>query len=238
MSQVISLTLILFFGFVLLSCESKEKNPNIIFILADDLGYQGSRISTPNLDALVNTSIRFPNFYNAGTCSPSRASFLAGQYPHRVGCGSNGKDYAVPSYRGFLSPNCQILPQQLKSLGYRTYMSGMWQMGWQDGLRPLNKGFDQAFHLGKGGVGGTYLYPFVHRNQAYPILNEKPITYDKSNFYSTDAFTEFGIGFIQDHVAYHSNQPFFLYLSYNAPHFPLQAKPGDIAKYIEVFSDG
>lgn len=224
-------------------CQDRPTKPNIIFIMADDMGYsdlgsQGSLIETPNLDYLIHNGTYFPNFYNAGTCSPSRAALMTGQYPHKVGCGSNGKDYNTKAFRGHLSTTVSTLPELLKTFGYKTYLSGKWQLGWTESQRPTSRGFDQAFQMGQGGVGGTYFHPFVNRTQARPLLNNQPIDFDREAFYTTDAFTDHAIKFIEQHTADSQKDPFFLYLSYNAPHFPLQAKQKDIQKYLDSYKDG
>src|SRR5947199_7654812 len=119
--------------------------PNILIILADDLGYSdlgcyGGEIRTPNLDALAAGGLRYTQFYNCTRCCPSRASLLTGLYPHQAGIGGMTNDQGQRGYRGFLQPNGVTIAQVLKTAGYRTAMVGKWHVG--DNVSPVARGFD------------------------------------------------------------------------------------------------
>ena len=123
------------------------RRPNILLIVADDLGYSdlgcfGGEIDTPGLNALAAEGLRFTQFYTTARCCPSRASLLTGQYPHKVGVGHMVTDLGHPGYRGRLSENAATLGEVLKLGGYRTFMSGKWHVGTQD---PTRRGFEQYF---------------------------------------------------------------------------------------------
>lgn len=217
--------------------KTPEK-PNIIVILADDMGYSdlgcmGSEIQTPNLDGLANNGLLFTNCYNASRCCPSRASLLTGLYQHRAGVGFMNGDMGTPSYQGYLNDKCVTIAEMLKEEGYRTIVSGKWHVGSAKDQWPEHRGFDQSYGLPTGG--GVYFYPskFVNR----PIVkNGKEVVPDSTTFYSTDNFTKEAIEFIGEGKT--NEAPFFLYLPYIAPHFPLQAWPEDIAKYKGKYDEG
>lgn len=213
--------------------QAANRRPNIVLILADDMGYSdlgcyGSEISTPNLDRLAKHGIRFANFYNAARCCPSRASLMTGLYPHQTGIGHMWRDFGVPSYRGFLNQNCVTIGEALRESGYRTLMSGKWHLGSERPHWPVDRGFERSFSTLRGG--GNYFRP------AGLIEDGKPLPQPKDNFYITDAFTEKAVDFIGQYGA--GNAPFFLYLAYTAPHFPLHALPADIARYRGRYQQG
>jgi arylsulfatase len=134
---------------------SEPKKPNIVIILADDLGFSdigcyGSEIATPNLDKLAAKGIRFTQFYNTGRCCPTRASLLTGLYSHQAGVGQMVQNLGKPSYQGFLNQRCVTIAQLLKLVGYRTYMIGKWHVcALKDGQAnwPRQRGFDRFFGL-------------------------------------------------------------------------------------------
>lgn len=214
------------------------QRPNIIVILADDMGYSdlgcmGSEIETPNLDQLAQNGLLFTQCYNASRCCPSRASLLTGLYQHRAGIGHMVQDLGEPSYQGFLNDKCATIAELLRGDGYHTIMAGKWHVGDEREHWPDQRGFDQFFGIPKGG--GLYFYPskFIDR----PIYrNDKLVTPDSSTFYSTDDFTDEALKFFAESEG--SNAPFFLYLAYIAPHFPLQAWPEDIIKYEDKYFEG
>jgi len=206
--------------------------PNIVVILVDDMGFSdigcyGSEIPTPNLDKLAANGLRFTQFYNTGRCCPTRASILTGLYPHQAGVGHMGEDSGVPGYRGRLNDRCVTIAEVLRGAGYFTAMSGKWHVGQSYGVVPWERGFDRSLNSPAGG----YYYP--ERKQGRIFLNGQALADDApelpKNWYSTDLWTDFGIKFIDDARA--AQKPFFLYLAYNAPHFPLQAPPDEIAKF-------
>ena len=222
----------------LTSCTSRNQadRPNIIIILADDMGYSdigffSSEINTPNIDRLASGGLVMTNFYNSGRCCTSRASLLTGLYQHEAGVGYMNGDLGVPSYQGFLNENCVTIAEVLQEAGYHTLFSGKWHVGNEPGQWPMDRGFERSYGFPKGG--GVYYYPW--REGRDLVLNDSVIQAD-SSFYSTDNFTDYAIQFVED--VGESENPFFLYLAYMAPHFPLQAHPEDIASYIGSYGDG
>jgi len=231
---------------VLLSaaCASAAKpmegsKPNILVIVADDLGFSdlgcyGSEIATPNLDRLAGGGVKFTQFYNSARCCPSRASLLTGLHPHKAGVGlmlsDNGPEY--PGYRGFLTSNSLTLAEALKLANYRTYMVGKWHVGPKS--QPLARGFDEFYGMIHGF--GT----FWKEKPAYRRLpaDRAARAYAEGEFYATDAFGDYATDFIRDAAEKAPEQPWFLYLTFNAPHFPLHARPDDIAKDAKMYEQG
>ncbi|WP_051302525.1 arylsulfatase [Salibacterium aidingense] len=207
--------------------------PNIILILTDDLGYSdlgcyGSEIDTPNIDQLAGNGLRFTQFYNSARCCPSRASLLSGLYPHQAGVGEMDQDRETPGYRGYLKDQCVTLAEVLKKGGYHTYLAGKWHVG---KTGPTERGFDDFYGL----LGG--FASFWDKKNYIRLPEGKPgQTYREEEFYATDAITDHALDFIEE--SRHKDQPYFLYLSYNAPHFPLQAPKEDIEKYKKVYEKG
>ena len=215
--------------------------PNILVILADDMGFSdlgcyGSEISTPNLDALAANGLRFTQFYNGARCCPSRASILTGLYPHQVGVGGMVQDNGVPGYRGRLNDDCVTIADVLRGAGYFTAMSGKWHVGDHRGVVPWNRGFDRSLAVLGTGIGFYHMDGPVSRM----ALNGKTLANDgpelPKDWYTTDVFTDYGLKFIDE--AQTAEKPFFLYLAYNAPHFPLQAPAEDIVKYRGKYKAG
>lgn len=212
----------------------RRRRPNILLIVADDLGYSdlgcyGGEIETPTLNALAANGLRFAQFYTTARCCPSRASLLTGQYPHKVGVGHMVTDLGHPGYRGRLSDNAVTIAEVLKSAGYRTYMSGKWHVGTKD---PTLRGFEQYF--------GTLISAATYWDSTQYLRlpqGSKSRSYDKDAFYGTDALTDYALDFLED-ARTTPDKPWFLYLAYNAPHFPLHARPEDIAKYRNRYTAG
>lgn len=214
------------------------QRPNIVLIIADDLGFSdlacyGSQVRTPRLDQLAQGGVRFAQFYNAGRCCPTRASVLTGLYPHQAGVGHMLEDWKPPGYTTGLNERCATIAELLGDAGYRCYHVGKWHVGGVGGERPgrnhpLNRGFHRAY--GTGG-GGNFFKPT-------PLyLDDQPLE-PGENYYTTDAFTDYAVQFLAEHKREHADQPAFLHLCYTAPHFPLQAKPDDIARYKGAFNAG
>lgn len=205
------------------------KQPNIILILADDMGYSdlgimGSEIHTPNLDRLAGNGLLMTQFYNAGRCCPTRASLLTGLYAHQAGIGDMTENRGYPAYQGFLNKSCVTLAEALQQAGYTTAMTGKWHVGEAPEYWPQRRGFTHFFGIPQGG--GAYFYPFLVKRELWQ--NDQVIT-PSNSFYSTEAFNAYAVRFIQDQQ--NADKPFFLYLAHIAPHFPLQAQPEDIARY-------
>lgn len=231
-------------GLTLAACSGPDNGskPNIVLIMADDLGYSdigcfGSEIKTPVLDRLAINGIRMTQFYNASRSCPTRASLLTGLYQHQAGIGDMVADLGYPSYQGRLNEECVTLAEAMKFNGYKSFMSGKWHVGNQPEVRPLKRGFDRYFGLLDGA--GSYFERKAYRVKQTPPLwmidNEEFIPPD-SGFYLTDAITDHGISFLK--TAEDADQPFFLYLAYTAPHWPLHALPSDIAKYRGKYMKG
>ena len=211
--------------------------PNIILILADDLGfsdlgaYGSPIIQTPNLDRLAEGGLRFTQFYNGARCVPSRASLLTGLYPHEAGIGrgigpANG-------YEGTLSHNAITLAEGLGAAGYDTYMSGKWH------VTPWRPGTDEMRENGPTARGFERFYGTIGSIRGYfdpPTLMEdgEELPRTEGDYHYTDAITEHAVDYIQGQ----GDDPYFLYVAYSAPHFPLQAREEDIAPYRGKFIDG
>ncbi len=218
----------------------KPRRPNIVLIMVDDMGWSdigcyGGEIRTPNLDRLAAEGTRFTQFYNTARCCPSRAALLTGLYPHQTGVGHMIRDLGVPAYQGFLNDRCATLAEVLRPAGYATYMSGKWHVGEEPPHWPCRRGFDRYFGLISGACNYWRLEP--PRRMAEDDRPFAPPT--DGSFFMTDAFTERGIGMIRDHIAGpRAADPFFLYLAYTAPHWPLHAHDEDIARYRNRYQGG
>ena len=229
--RIKSLVTLLLLTVGLFSCnkEIRLNQPNIVILFADDMGYSdigffGSEINTPNIDDLASEGLVMTQFYNSGRCCPSRASLLTGLYQHQAGIGFMNGNKGYPAYQGYLNDSCVTIAEVLKGAGYHTFCSGKWHVGDHFKAWPLQRGFDRFYGFPSGG--GVYFWPW--RKNRFLALDNDTISAD-SGFYSTDNFTEYAIRFIDE--VKDSDNPFFLYLPYIAPHFPLQAHPEDIDKY-------
>ena len=203
--------------------------PNIVFILADDGGYSdlgcyGGEIATPNLDALAAGGLRFTQFYNTARCWPTRAALLTGYYAQQVhrdalpGLGRGG---------GVRQQWARLLPDFLKPHGYRNYHSGKWHI---DG-KVLDAGFDRSLNVRNQGNFFTAKGNFLDDAPLKPAA-------DESEYYATVATVDHAIGCLREHADKHADRPFFHYLAFIAPHFPLHALPEDIARYRDKYLDG
>ncbi len=223
-------------GTIASSAES-DRRPNIVLILADDLGFSdigcyGSAVSTPNINRLAENGVRFTQFYNSARCCPTRAAILTGLYPHQVGVGHMLGVWKLPAYDGGLNERCATIAELLHAGGYRAYHVGKWHVGGvehgDERNHPMQRGFDHAH--GTGGGGNFY--------DPKPLYRDRDSETWKEGDYVTDIFSDWAVEYITDHGRAHRDQPFFLHLCYTAPHFPLQAKPGDIDRYVGRFRDG
>ncbi len=214
--------------------------PNILLIMVDDMGFSdlgcyGGEIHTPNLDQLASNGLRFSQFYNNAICAPTRASLLTGLYSQQVSSG-DPKD-------------CVTIAEVLKTAGYRTLMAGKWHLSGILSDLPVERGFDRYYGLVDGGC--NFFNPGLKRpgekepgkktpgdNPAFAIDDRviQPYTPEDKNFYTTDAFTDYALNYLDEYGR--DESPFFLYVGYTAPHYPLHAWPEDIAKYRDSYKVG
>lgn len=215
--------------FSVLSSHAADK-PNVVFILADDLGYSdlgcyGGDIETPNLDSLAKNGLRFTQFYNTARCWPTRGALMSGFYAQQIhrdelpGIGGGGQ--------GVRQQWARLLPDFLKPAGYRSYHSGKWHI---DG-KVLDGGFDRSLDMKNQGNFFT---------SAGNSIDDVPVTppADEKGYYATIATADHAIDCLKDHAANHAGKPFFHYIPFIAPHFPLHALPQDIAKYRDKYLAG
>lgn len=232
------------FYLIVLSCSSsvqdsssKKLKPNILLIMGDDMGYSdlgcyGGEIRTPVLDELAFDGIRFTQFYNAARCCPTRASLLTGLYPQQAGVGHMVHDRGTPAYAGDLSEHAVTIAEALKTAGYATYLAGKWHVtpyvienpdkkNW-----PRQRGFDKFFGM-ISGAGSLY--------DPRSLTEDNEYVAPRKGFYSTADFTDFALTCLDEHD---SDKPFFMYVSYMAPHWPMHAPAEEIAKYKGHYDKG
>jgi arylsulfatase A-like enzyme len=240
-----------------LASKPGAKRPNIILVVADDLGYSdigcyGGEVQTPNLDKLAQNGLRFTNCYNMGRCCPTRASMLTGLYPHQAGIGKMTFNEGTPGYRGQLNEHTVTMAEALRTAGYQTGMVGKWhisetverkdkaeQLKWlahqadygdfaERNSYPSGRGFEKFYGTIWGVV--DYFDPFslVH--------GKEPVKTVPKDFYYTNAIGDTAVSFVNQFSK--SDKPFFLYVAYTAPHWPVQALPEDIKKYENTYKDG
>ena len=229
-----------------MGAEAAER-PNIIVILADDMGYSdigcyGGEIKTPVLDSLAAGGLRFTQFYNTARCCPTRACLLTGLYPHQAGVGHMMQDRQVEGYRGQLNLKCMTMAEVMKTSGYSTYMAGKWHVtpylaknlvsppkdNW-----PLQRGFDRFYGTIHGA--GSFFDPnSLTRNNTY-ITPDNDTEYQPGTYYYTDAISDNAVKYIREHDA---KKPFFMYVAYTAAHWPMHALEKDIARYHGVYDAG
>lgn len=230
-------------GALLPLCGSAtETRPNILLIVADDLGYSdigsfGGEIETPTLDQLAADGLQLTSFYAAPTCSPTRSMLMSGTDNHLVGLGSmaevlpfSPRLQGQPGYEGYLTERSHSMAQLFKDGGYATFMVGKWHLGMQDEQGPHARGFDKSFVLLDGGA--THFAP-----QPGSKLRVENVSYREDgqavrvpdDFYSSDFYTDKLIDYIES--VQDSRKPFFAYAAYTAPHWPVQAPDAFIAKY-------
>jgi arylsulfatase len=227
-------------GIFMGQASAQKKKPNIIIILADDMGYSdigcfGSEIQTPQLDDLAKEGLRMTQFYNAARCCPTRASLLTGVYQHQAGVGHMVNERPIPAYRGYLAENCVTIAEALKEGGYQTYMAGKWHVGEKRPHWPLDRGFDRYFGLINGANSYFSLRPYRPKQKLTIALDNEPYQ-PGEGYYATDTYTDYALKFIDENKA--SGKPFFLYLAYQAPHWPLHALKDEIAKYKDRYKGG
>jgi len=208
---------------------AEPPRPNILLLLADDMGFSdagcyGGEIATPNLDALAKGGLRFTQFYNTARCWPSRAALLTGYYAQQVrrdtvpGVKSGGNG-TRPSW-------ARLLPEMLRPLGYRSYHSGKWHVDGQ----PLENGFDHSYSLNDH---DRHFAPRQHTADDTPLPAAT-----NGDYYSSTAIADYAIKHLKEHAEKYRTQPFFAYVAFTAPHFPVQAPPEDIARYRDRYTIG
>lgn len=249
LTHIVSCLSILF----LISCEKGENSvkdempPNILLIVADDMGYSdigpfGGEIKTPTLDNLAQQGLMLTNFHVLPTCSPTRSVLMSGTDNHIAGLGCMGeiiseKQRGKPGYEGYLNDRVAHLPMLLKNGGYRTYMSGKWHLGHKKEHRPYSRGFEETFTLLPGG--GSH---FADKRKLSPpqvmlySRNGEVVDNLPEDFYSTRNYTDYLLEWLERDK--NQNKPFFAYLSYTAPHDPLHAPIEYIEKYKGKYDEG
>jgi arylsulfatase A-like enzyme len=225
-----------------------QSRPNILLVVADDLGYSdigafGSEILTPNLDELAAGGMLLTNFYSGPTCSVTRSMLMTGMDSHVAGLGNMAETVADnqmghPGYEGYLSERVDTVAEILKSAGYHTYMAGKWHLGMHPDRSPRSRGFEQSFamlygagsHFSDMAGGDAHRHPVLYRDNGL-LIDELP-----DDFYSTTFYTDRIIEQIDSNVD--DGRPFFAYLAYTAPHWPLQAPDSIIDKYRGAYDRG
>ena len=212
--------------------------PNIIIILSDDMGFSdigcyGGEIETPTLDHLAAEGLRCTQFYNTGRCCPTRASLLTGLYPHQAGIGHMVDDKGRPGYRGDLNDHCLTIAEAVRPAGYTSYAVGKWHVtkslfGKTEAEKhnwPLQRGFSRYYGTITGA--GNYFDPVTLVRDNVPISKLSDPEYPAEDYYYTDAISDHAEKFIREHPA---EKPFLLYVAYTAAHWPMHARPDEIAK--------
>ena len=231
-----------------LAADRPPQRPNVLLIVADDLGFSdlgafGGEIHTPNLDALARHGVRFTNFHTAPTCSPSRAMLLTGIDNHEVGLGTMAEQIGPaqrgkPGYEGYLNDRIETVAERLQASGYTTLMTGKWHLGLEETQSPAARGFDKSMALLQAlqnhyGANQGEAWRAAHQESTFRE-NGQLTVYPKGRF-SADYYTDRMLEFLK---AAPREKPFFAYMAFTEPHFPLQAPLEDIAKYKGVYDDG
>lgn len=221
-----------------------EERPNLLIVLADDLGFSdlgcyGGEARTPHIDALAVQGLRFRNFYNCARCSPTRASLLTGSYSQRVAMDPDSHAHRLRQ------DNNLTVAELLRDQGYRTYMIGKWHLGniQEPGFPPWDRGFQHAYVANRQLYWNAGAHTFRSENHEIPerVYGNEPYA-----FYRTDASGDYAVDFLSHHLAQTDDAPFFMYLAFNAPHFPLEApaqtafvSPGaGVPSYLEIYRRG
>lgn len=243
------LTIIL--SVALVAATEAAQRPNIVIMMADDMGYSdigcyGGEIETPHIDALASGGMRLSQFYNTARCCPTRASLLTGVYQHQAGVGHmTWEDGHVPGYRADLSHDTPTIAEVLRRAGYATYMSGKWHVTINEKPHhpkdnwPRQRGFDRFYGTIKGS--GSFYDPAMLVRENKPITPRSDPDYPSESYYYTDAIGDHAIRYINEHAEQApegSDKPFFMYVAFTAPHWPLHAPEGAIAKYRGKYDEG
>src|SRR3954451_13730380 len=212
--------------------------PNVVLVLVDDMGFSdigcyGGEVRTPNIDRLAKRGVRFSQFYNTARCSPSRASLLTGLHPHQTGIGVLTNADLPRGYPGTINERCVTMAEVLKAEGYATCLSGKWhlasEMRTPNDAWPTRRGFDRFFGTLTGC--GSFFQPGTLTRGEVNVEDEAL----RPDFFYTDAISDEAVAFVRDREA---DRPFFLYVAYTAPHWPLHARSDDIEKYRGRFDQG
>jgi len=226
--------------------EQKEKQPNILLVMVDDMGYTdtqpyGGEINTPAIDMLAKKGMLFIDFHTSVSCSPTRSMLMTGIDNHLVGLGNMGELLAPnqvgkPGYEGFLNDNVISLAEVLKGAGYHTYMAGKWHLGHNEESIPGARGFEKVLSLLNGGASHfNDMAGLTAEEHVEYTMNGKKITELPKEFYSTRSFTDFLINAVREAE---DDKPFFAYLAFSAPHDPLQVPEPWLSKYNGVYDEG
>ena len=210
-----------------------EGPPNFLVIVADDLGFSdlgcyGGEVETPNLDALAAGGLRFTQFYNTSRCWPTRAALLSGYYPQQIRRDAMpGIDHGQFGGSGVRPAWARLVSERLRERGYRSYLSGKWHV---DG-DPMDNGFDRSYWVNNRAG-------FFHLLGQYRDGESIPDVASDQGKYLTGLTADYAIEFLKEHASKHTDRPFFQYLAFHAPHFPLHAEPQDIARYRDRYLVG
>ena len=233
-SKSIAVACLVLISHVQTCAKGEQVRPNILIMVADDLGYSdlgcyGGEILTPVLDQLAAQGLRYTRFYNSSRCCPSRASLLTGLYPHQAGIGRFVGRGKLPGYRGHLTKRCVTLAEVLKPAGYTTLAVGKWHL---NDPGPIERGFDEFYGFPHGyGIDSWNSKMMIRLPEGRQMR-----TYDKGQFFATDAITDHALDFLME--ARKRKQPWLLYTAFQAPHFPVQAPPKLSATYDEIYAEG
>ncbi len=211
--------------------------PNVVLIMVDDMGFSdlgcyGGEIDTPHVDRLAQGGLRFAQFYNTGRCWPTRTSLLTGLYPHQAGRAMSFGPKAPRAYTGIIPQKCRMIPELLAGAGYRSYHVGKWHLNSGRGPNetwPLGRGFDRSYFLV---TQNNYFSPRLLYDET------RRITRPDGDYYATEALSRRAVAYLRQHAAEHAGEPFFLYLAYTAPHFPLHALADDVARFRGRYTAG
>ena len=226
--------------------SNEQARPNILLIMADDLGYSdigsyGSEISTPTLDELANNGLQYTNFYSGALCSPSRAMLLSGVDNHIAGLGNmveimTANQIGKLGYEGYLNERVYSVASLIKSTGYHTYMAGKWHLGTKPEHRPKSRGFEKTFALLEGSSGHFDNRGFRKNDAVMSYVKNGELIKLPKNFFSSRSYTDETIRHIENNR--HQNKPFFAYLAYTAPHWPLQVTDDYLDRYAGKYDSG
>ena len=229
--------------------ETSPSRPNILLIVADDVGYAdlgayGSEIETPNLDALARAGTQFTNFHVAPTCSPTRSMLFSGTDNHLAGVGNmfevmrttNSALLGSAGYEGYLNFRVASLANLMGDAGYHTYMAGKWHLGLTEETSPAARGFDNSFVLVDGGASHFTDMGLEVKQPKGTYREDGKVVPLPENFYSTRTYTDKLLGYLQQERS--QDEPFFAYLAFTAPHWPLMAPAASHAKYVGKYDEG